>query len=76
MVNTQLKKNSFRGDLIRISQIIRWERDAWLDAGSSSPVHCSGGEMLDEMLERCFGEMLIPASSGGEMLWPVCALTQ
>ena len=25
---------------------------------------------------RCLGEMLVPASSGGEMLWPVCALTQ
>ena len=28
------------------------------------------------MVSKCLGEMLVPASSGGEMLWPVCALTQ
>ena len=34
------------------------------------------GEMQDERCDALLGEMLVPASSGGEMLWPVCALTQ
>ena len=36
----------------------------------------SCGEMPDKMCDGMLGEMLVPASSGGEMLRPVCALTQ
>ena len=35
-----------------------------------------GGEMQDAKCDGMLGEMLVPASSGGEMLRPVCELTQ